>query len=284
MSVIDKLLQGSIDMHVHYGPDPRVERRVDALKGARQAEEVGMRAIVLKSHEYPTAPLAYILNQVVPNITVFGSITLDLEVGGLNTYALEASAKMGAKVVWMPTFTSANQINQSNIRGLTHQGIALLDREGRLLPVVGEVLDIIKSYRMVLATGHVSVSETFALVEEATKRGISKIIVTHALWPGLKAFTLEEQQQLAEKGAFIEHCFYHILPIPHKLDPMKIVEAVRAVGAEHCILSTDSGQGHNPAPAEGMRMMIAGMLICGLTEKEIEVMVKVNPAKLLGLD
>ena len=65
---------------------------------------------------------------------------------------------------------------------------------------------------------------------------------------------------------------------------MTILEAVRSVGAERCIMSTDLGQAHNPAPAEGMRMAIATMLRCGLTEREIEVMIKANPAKLLGLD
>ena len=65
---------------------------------------------------------------------------------------------------------------------------------------------------------------------------------------------------------------------------MRIVEAIRAVGAEHCVMSTDLGQAFNPTPAEGMRMMIAYMLRCGITEKEMELMVKVNPAKLLGLD
>ena len=67
-------------------------------------------------------------------------------------------------------------------------------------------------------------------------------------------------------------------------DPKLMAEAIRVVGAERCILSTDLGQVYNPAPAEGMRMMIGYMLKCGLTEKEIELMVKTNPARLLGLD
>jgi len=33
-----------------------------------------------------------------------------------------------------------------------------------------------------------------------------------------------------------------------------------------------------------MRMMIGYMLKYGLSEKEIELMIKTNPAKLLGLD
>ncbi|MFC1934417.1 DUF6282 family protein [Chloroflexota bacterium] len=283
MSTTKKLLRGSIDMHCHHGPDFMRERSVDALQAVRQGEEAGMKAIVLKSHVYPTAPLAYIANQIVSNITVFGSICLDFEVGGLNTHALEASAKLGAKIVWMPTISSANDHNK---RGLTEPGITIFDEEGNLLPVVGEILDIVKSHQMILATGHISTSEAFALVDEARRKGVSKIVATHPLLEEVGAhLSLEEQQRMAEKGAFIECCIAEIMPGSlARVDAMKIVEAVRAVGAEHCILSTDLGQATNPAPAEGMRVGIAVMLQCGLTEKEIELLVKVNPAKLLDLD
>ena len=279
MSIIDKLLHGSIDIHIHHGPDSISERRVDALQGARQAQEAGMRAIVLKCHEYPTAPVAYIVSQAVPDIIVLGSITLNREVGGLNPSALETSAKLGAKIAWMPTRSSTYKLEN----GSPKEGISILDGNGKLLPVVEEILDIIKSYQMVLATGHLPVAEAFVLVDEARRKGLSQIVVTHPI--GLKGgtyFSLEEQCRMAEKGAFIEHCFGTTLH--WKLDPMAIVEAIRAAGAEHCILSTDLGQAFNPTPAEGMRMMIAYMLRCGLSEKDIEIMVKTNPAKLLGLD
>src|SRR3989304_4169189 len=97
MSAIERLMQGSIDMHVHHGPDPRVERRLDALQTALQAQEAGMRAIVLKNHDYPTVPVAYIVGQLAPKVAVLGSISLDYEVGGLNPSAVEASARMGAR-------------------------------------------------------------------------------------------------------------------------------------------------------------------------------------------
>ena len=203
-------------------------------------------------------------------------ISLDLEVGGLNTHVLETAAKLGAKVVWMPTLSSSHDMSIKNLAG---EGITILDRQGKLLPVMDEILDIIKSYRMVLATGHISVSEAFALVDEARRKGVPKILITHAL----SYFSLEEQQRMAEMGAFIEHCLVALMP-DKRLDPMTMVEAIKAVGAERCIMSTDFGQDHNPAPAEGMRMGIATMLRYGLTEKEVELLVKVNPAKLLGLD
>ena len=162
-------------------------------------------------------------------------------------------------------------------------GITILDSDGKLLPVVHEILDIIDKYQMVLATGHLSVEEIFTLVDEARSKGLSKILITHPLGAmRVPYFSLDEQCRVAEKGAFLEYCFNGV--IEGWFEPVSIVETVKAVGAAHCILSTDFGQDHNPAPTEGMRVAIAYMLRYGLTENEVELMVKVNPAKLLGLD
>ena len=106
MTTIDRLMSGSIDMHVHFVPDSLLERRQDALRLAYSARELGMRAIVLKSREYNTAPVALLVSELVPEVQIFGSLTLDNEVGGLNPAAVLAAARMGAKVIWMPTFTA----------------------------------------------------------------------------------------------------------------------------------------------------------------------------------
>ena len=281
MNTTEMLVKDSIDMHVHHGPDAHIRRRVDAMQAALQAEEAGMRAIVLKNHDYPTAPLAHMVNQQVKNLTVFGSLCLDFEIGGLNPAAVKVSGRLGAKVVWMPTFSSANDRKKL---GLDVEGISIVDEEGKILPVVQEILDIVKTHDMVLATGHVSAPEAFALVKEARQRKIKKIVVTHPLEQRVGAtLSLEEQQQLAQKGAFIEHCFLCTMPLGDQLNPNRIVEAVKAVGAEHCILTTDLGQDWNPPPAEGMRMMVGTLLRCKLSVEEIETMIKTNPAELLGL-
>ena len=59
MSNVDRFLEGAIDIHVHFEPDPRVERRADALETAQNAKDLGMRGLVLKSHEYPTTPVIF---------------------------------------------------------------------------------------------------------------------------------------------------------------------------------------------------------------------------------
>ncbi|MFC1871010.1 DUF6282 family protein [Chloroflexota bacterium] len=288
MSDIDQLLKGSIDTHVHHGPDSFMVRRVDALEAARQAQQVGMRAIVLKSHHYPTTPLAITVSQLVPGIDVFGSICLDFEVGGLNFYALEASAKLGAKVVWMPTSSAANsRAKMSSLGGVPMEGdgFSILDSSGRLVPEMGRILSLVKEHDMVLASGHISPAETFALVEEALKTGIRKLIITHPSEAEVmeKLPSLKEQQQLAEMGAFIEYTCNALLPTSFGHNPAHAVEAIKAIGAKQCIISTDLGQFQNPPPAEGMRIFIAILLKYGIKEEEIDLVARANPAKLLNL-
>ena len=175
MNAVDNLLKGSIDMHAHYGPDAFAVRKLDALEGAQLARQAGMRAIVLKNHQYCTAPLASIINQVVPGILVFGSVTLNTQAGGLNPDVVEAAVKSGAKVVWMPT-QSSNYDFMRNI--LRTDGISILDEKGNLLPSVEIILDIVKQYGIVVATGHLPVNEALVLVDSARNKGISKIVAT----------------------------------------------------------------------------------------------------------
>jgi hypothetical protein len=286
--IIDDLVRGSIDMHCHHSPAIIIPGRMDAWETAKQARQMGMRALVLKSSYFPTAPIADIVNQLVPELKCFGGICLDYEIGGLNVIALETSAKMGCKMVWMPTHSSLNsRANMRKLPGasLEGDGFSILDAENKLVPEIAKILTIIKQYDMVLANGHISPQETFALFEAAQKMGIDKLVVTHGLWTnGLVRFTLDELKQLGQMGAFIESCYVGFLPTDFRNDPKPIADAIKYIEAEHCIMSTDLGQYYNPSTAEGMRMFIALMLKYGISAPEIEFMAKKNPAKLLGLD
>ena len=104
--IMMKMIEGSVDFHIHVSPDPFVERIADAHEVALQARQIGMKAVVLKSHAYPTAPLAQMAGKAVEGIEVAGSLALNDGVGGINPRAVEVSARMGARVVWMPTLSS----------------------------------------------------------------------------------------------------------------------------------------------------------------------------------
>lgn len=279
----DELMLGCIDMHMHAGPDSIRDRSVHALQAGIQAQEAGMRAIVLKSHEYPTTPLAYIVNQAAPKIRVFGTIAMNYQVGGLNVHAVETHCKLGAKVVWMPTLSAAHDWKK---KGLPGEGISVLDSNGKILPAVRDIMEVVKKYNIILATGHIApAKEAMTLVEEAHKAGVRKIVVTHPLeLRGGFNPSIEEQKIMVGQGAVVEHCYVPCMPEACSLDPRRVVEQVKAVGVNNCFLSTDFGQAENAPPTEGMRSMIATYLKMGFTKQEMEIMVKKLPARLLDLE
>jgi hypothetical protein len=274
-SEIEEILKGSYDLHVHARPDARQERRLDALEVARYAYEAEMGGFVLKSHDYPTAPLTYALNRMYPGLKVFGAIALNRAVGGLNPHAVEVSANLDARVVWMPTFTADFWLKNLG-RG---PGISLFDEGGKLRSEVHDVLDIISQRDMVLASGHVSPQEAIALFTEAKARGVGRMIATHPFGVA----TLEQQREMISLGAYPEYTFLACMPARARMTPQELVSTLRKLGVEHCIVTTDFGQWMNPPPAEGMRMAIAALLDAGMLPEDVSALVKGNPAQLIGV-
>src|SRR3989442_3641491 len=127
-------LTGAADLHCHFGPDAHRERSVTALEAAREAAAAGHAAIVLKSHDYPTAALASVVDETVSGIRVFGGICCDREVGGVNPAAVETALRLGAKIVWLPTLTSRQDVENGVAAklGISGPGISILDDHGRL--------------------------------------------------------------------------------------------------------------------------------------------------------
>ena len=280
MNAIDDLMKGSVDIHVHFSPDPRVERRSSAIEIVEQASFMGMGGLVLKSHEYPTQPLAYTVGQLFPDIAVIGGICADYEIGGLNPSAVEASAKMGSSIVWMPTYSAKSDRAYRGLSG----GITILDDNNKLLPEVYEILDIVKQYDMVLATGHISTQECFALIEAGVDAKVERLVWTHgttsAHWTGI---TVDEMKAIADKGAFVEHCIHVMMPTTYRLDPKELISAMDIIGMDRSIISTDFGQNYHPMPAEGFRMGMGMLRESGMTEDDIYKVVNANPRALLGI-
>ncbi len=284
-----RLISGAIDTHIHMGPESRLTRKQDSLQVAKTALETGMRAIVLKNREYGTAALAQLVQCLVPGIKVFGSFTMDNEAGGLNPGAVLAWIKMGARYVWMPTATAANskgKVLRSRKLDLPGEGITILDAKGKLKPVVKEILQIIKDNDVTLGTGHLAPDEIFALVDEAMKMGIKRVVLTHMHCDQLTDVILTDEQivKLVKMGAMVEYSFWTCQNNIYTVDPKVLADSMKLAGFEHCVMSTDFGQIDNPPAPEGLKLFIAAMLKNGISEKDIETMVKKNPAKLLKLD
>ena len=284
------LIKGSIDFHIHSGPDifPRL---LNDMEVAAQAREAGMAAILLKSHSEPTAARASMAS-LVQNIPVYGGVSLNYGVGGLNPEAVRVAVRMGAKEVWMPTIHAAHYLREVDsvpmfaalLKG-GMKGIFLLKEDGRLKDEVLEIIDIVAEADIVLATGHISIEEAMVLVEEAKTRGVKKIVVTHPTSP-MEGYSIEDMKEIVAKGAtMLEHVVNDTThQMKHPIKPVVIADAIRAVGAEHTIMSTDSGQRINPAPVISMENFICLMLEEGISEEEIRKMTRDNPAAMLGME
>jgi hypothetical protein len=247
-----------------------------------EAESLGMGAVVLKSHAYPTGPIAILMQKTASRLRVFGGICCDVEVGGLNPAAVEVALRTGAKVVWMPTFSSV--VDRRKL-GLPGPGIPVVDAEGRLCVGAQEILRLCAEHGAVVATGHIDLPEQFALVDAARGLGVP-VVMTHALETLVGPdHTLAHVVELAERGAMIEFTYLTCIPggIAATEAPDVFARAMMTVGPERAIMSTDFGQAASPHPAVGMQMYIDEMLRAGVPARAIDLMARRNPGRLLGL-
>jgi len=282
---------GAIDLHVHANPDV-FGRNMDDIDVARLAKAKGLRGIVLKNHVSETASRAALLMKVVPELEVWGGVVLNKAVGGVNPDAVEWMHRMyggRGKFVWLPTFEADRHVKtlgKPEARGL------VVAPGGRVTPEMEAILKIIARENLVLATGHVHPDEIIAVVRRARELGIKNILVNHGLTnvPGL---TLAQAKLLAEMGAMIEIAFLHFragpnAPLPFltywtQVNAKNVVQAVKTIGAQNLVVSSDVGQSGNMNHPEGLEMAIGELKAEGVSEAEIDLMLRKNPARLLGL-
>lgn len=282
-------IRGLIDFHTHAAPDV-FGRAVDddelaALAAARQ-----MEAVVFKNHVTPTADRAWLARKHVPGVKVFGGITLNQAVGGLNPQAVEWMWRMQGghgRVVWFPTFDADNHVR----RAVTAPaGIRVVDEQGAVLPAARAVLKVCAAQRLVVQTGHASAEQALALIAAAREEGCDRIVVTHAQLD-VVGMTEAHMKEAASMGAKLELCALNILVGPEAtLEWMRhstrvplahTAACVQQVGAQHFVLGTDLGQTGNPTPADGLQLFVAGLQAEGISREQIQVMGREVPGALL---
>ena len=271
-------LKGIFDIHAHSDPDS-VPRSIDALTLTRLMALKGFGGVVLKNHYESTAGLAYLASQQAPGLMIFGGVALNRPVGGINVAAVERMALVKGglgKVVWMPTFDSENEVK---FRKETRPFVSV-SRNGALLPEVLAVIDVIAKNDFVLATGHSTPAETRMMLQAAKERGVKRMVVTHpVIAPVL--MPVEDMKWCAGQGAYLEFVSNAIIGTATNMTPKQFVEAIRAVGVDRVILSSDLGQASNPIHTEGWAQLFRVLEKEGVTVAEIDRMAKTNPGKLL---
>lgn len=283
------LLEGSIDLHIHSAPDVYC-RILNDVELAQMAKEIGMRAILVKNHFVETAARAQVASSVA-DFPVFGGMALNYTMGGLNHHAVEFCLNLGGKIVWMPTIHAKEFVsNKSHVANLATaisdsvEGIYLLNPDGSLKEELYPIIDMVAKADVMLATGHVSKEEARAVVREAARRGAKKIVITHPLASFL-GYSIGEMKEMLDLGAtYLEHVYNDTTrQVGHPIKVKELYEGIAAIGAEHCLLSTDSGQWLNPVPVQQMGIAITDMLNLGMNERDVRTMVADNPAKALDI-
>ena len=282
-------IRGLIDFHTHAAPDV-FGRAVDDDELAAQAAARQMEAVVFKNHVALTADRAWLARKHTPGVKVFGGITLNGAVGGLNAQAVEWMWRMQGghgRVVWFPTFDADNHVRRA---GTAPAGIRVVDERGAVLPAAREVLKVCAIQRLVVETGHASAGEALALIEAAREAGCDRIVVTHAQ---LDVVGMSEAQmkQAAAMGAKIELCALLMLVGPEaplewmrhsaRVPVAETAASIKSVGAQHFVLGTDLGQTGNPTPADGLMMFAAALQTAGITPAQIQTMGREVPGALL---
>lgn len=284
----DVSLKGVIDMHVHSNPDIR-HRAYDDFELMEAAIRTGARAIVIKTHQGTTVDRAYLCNrhnELVHrgdnNFTMFGSITLNSQMGGINPYAVESGLKLGGKVVWLPTQSARNTKLKMNQPA---KGCVDVFRDGKVVPELKDVSQLIKDFDVVLGTGHISPEECFRMVEAARDAGVKKIVVTHPEW-WLVGMSLEDQIRIVKDyNVILEHCFAQPMGGgKYKSNLPMNLEAIKACGYKNVMVSTDGGQVENPNWEIALAQYIGYLADNGISRDEIHYMTHTIQSGLLGLE
>jgi hypothetical protein len=292
---IDAILKDGIDPHVHSGPSI-APRALDHLDLVREMSEAGFAAVVTKDHDYAGVATAALIKKHYPELhtKIFSGIVLNNVVGGINPHAVEHTAAMGGKIVWMPTLAAENHLRWEKTATFAHPAstqkmrpaspVPVLDADKKVLDSVKEVLDVVAKNDMVLASGHLHVSETWIVFEEAQRRGVKRLIFTHP--EDIVDASLNDVRGVAAMGAMVEHSLAFFLEGSKfkTRSAEDLRQQIEAAGIDSTILCSDLGQVGVFSPLEGFRRGVALCMSLGYRDADIHKMVSSNAARVLGIE
>jgi hypothetical protein len=277
----DPAIIGAIDLHAHHDPDS-YPRYADAFEIAKLAKERGLRGIVLKNHWTETAGLAYLVRKyATPGYEVFGAVTLDTAVGGVNPqavrYMIDVAGGYG-RIVWMPTHDSEHEVRYNK----EQRPFVRVSQGGKLLPEVHEVIGLVAEHDLTLATGHVTPEETLQILKAAKAAGVKRLIVTHPLLdPQFTWMSIEQLKEAADLGAFIELTGG---AVSAEGEPKRrALAAVKAIGARHFVVGSDSGLAGRANLTDTLALAAKSLRAAGVSEADLTLMFKDNPAYLVKI-
>lgn len=290
------VLSGAFDVHVHGQPDlaAGLRNRGDDLAVLRLARAYGISGWVLKSHLWITTDRAALLQREAADLgfTVYGSITLNPPMGGVSATAVELAAAHGARVVFLPTWGSAADVDRdgyvARLLGrlspsfpsyAARNAIRLTTPSGALSGECREVIDACLSLDLALATGHASLAESRAVAAYCAEAG-QRLLITHPLHYTQDPGALRE---FAGLGAFVEFSNAPLIHPDSHLSIRDAHEAMAALGPDRILLSTDAFSRWAPPEPECLRMFTEQLAYLGWQPAQLRQMTADNPRAFLGI-
>ena len=265
---------------------------------SRQASAAGFAAVVTKDHDYSGVMTAALIARNFPELKtkIYSSIVLNNVIGGFNPYAVEHTAAMGGKIVWMPTLAAENHLRWQADGEVGAPGLDRKDTSGRWHPGARRQQSRCATTSkkcstssprtdMVLASGHLHVSETWLVFEEAKRRGVNRMVLTHP--EDIVDASMNDVKGIAAMGAFVEHslCMFIEGSKFKTCTAEDLKQHIDAAGVDQTILCSDLGQTGTFSPLEGFRRGIKLCIDLGYDDAQISSkMVSLNTARALGIE
>lgn len=311
----DPALRGAIDMHAHQDPDSsgpsygQAARSDDAIDLVKRAKAAGMRGFVIKQHLDQTAGLAYYIRKLYPEMEVFGGMGSNLTTGPkVNPWAITHMTEIKGgwgRIVWMPSWDSETSSHRvRNFKQPAFVSVARCPNGGLfwanfpkpcdgadLLPEVKEAIKVIATVKtrdsggdLILATGHNSPEEDLMMIKEAVRAGVKHTIITHPLLDVVDMTDAQIKEAVSlgpEVYAEFTSQFGNPNASPETLK--RYASGIRAAGVERSFVSSDTGQIGSMFQPDALAACAKALRTQGFTEHDLDLMLKINPAKILGI-
>jgi len=306
LGLTDPALVGAMDVHSHVDPSTPwnngITRAIDFIEYAHLGKLRGVRGFVIKEHHSAAAAgYAYMIRKhIEPTLEVFGRMPLNFQVGGINVAAVDHFTHVRGgwgRIVEMPTIDAEWRYaggprpgreprapETAERRAVSRPWMALMppgspmavsiSQNGELRPEVKFLLEYVSRTRTAdsggrisISTGHSSGDEDVLLAREANRLGLL-IVSPH----GTQDMSPEQLQEYVRLGGFLE-----------LRQGGATAEWVRMVGAENAVVSSDCGFRHELLPTDCMAIAARTLREGGVSERELDLMFKQNPAKLVDI-
>ncbi|MEU4227013.1 DUF6282 family protein [Nonomuraea sp. NPDC026600] len=247
-AALDELPEWAADMadlHAHASPS-LLPRHGDDRATLAAERAAGFTTVVLKAHEGSTVERA-----AAAGDGVYGGVVLNSPVGGANPDAVEVAARLGGRVVWMPTVSArthkagASSPELSVHRGFELRPVDVIGDDGALRPEWFDVLDVVADHDLLLASGHLSAHETVVLFTQARRRGVRRLLVNHPKMAFLH-WNDEAARALRDVGAYLE---LGILPDLLGGPAQASLTLTRTYPRSLLVFGGDLGHADHPPPA-----------------------------------